>query len=562
MMTKNVLLLLVVLLVIPSTIIHPFPTDSRLQGFLGCLSNLTSLTASSSDSLFTPDEPSYYDALHSSIRNRRFETATTHQPMVVVQPRDVSEIGPVVVCARAHDFQLRVRSGGHDYEGMSYVSAALPFVVLDLQKLSEVTVDPAARTAWIQSGATIGQVYYHVGRSSGTLAFPAGVSPTVGVGGHFSGGGYGFLLRYAGLAADHVIDVVVVDAEGRIRDRKSIGEDVFWAIRGGGGNTFGVVAAWKVELVTVPEAVTVGSVMKGIELDATQCLLKWQEIAHTLPDELFLRVVVFRQNNSTSTTLEVVFNIFYVGSAGQAISLLQERFPELGVTQLSEIGWAESTVYFADFKDLSVEQLLSRTPRTPRQYFKGKSDYVTQSIPQSGLEGIWKKMLREDIEETYLLLTPYGGLMSRIPETSIPFPHRKGNMFMIQYIVYWNQDGEEEADRHLRWMRDVYEYMTPYVSSNPRAAYANYRDIDIGENYPRGATTYERAKIWGVKYFKGNFERLVAIKTAFDPNNVFCNEQSVPPLHPNQEGHRKKSGAPERYRWSGWFFMFVLALYI
>ncbi|CAN0927439.1 Berberine bridge enzyme-like 27 [Linum grandiflorum] len=132
MMTNNFLLPLIVLLVIPFTCIHPFPTDNRLQGFLGCLSNFTSLTAPSSNFLFTPDEPSYYGVLHSSIRNRSFETATTHQPMVVVQPRNVSEIGPVVVCARAHDFKFRVRSGGHDYERMSYVSAALPFVVLDL----------------------------------------------------------------------------------------------------------------------------------------------------------------------------------------------------------------------------------------------------------------------------------------------------------------------------------------------------------------------------------------------------------------------------------------------
>ncbi|CAN0915996.1 Berberine bridge enzyme-like 27, partial [Linum grandiflorum] len=258
----------------------------------------------------------------------------------------------------------------------------------------------------------------------------------------------------------HVTNVVVVDVDGWIRDRQSIGEDVFWAIRGGGGNTFDIVAAWKV---------------------------RWQQIADTLPGELFIRVVIFKEKNSAPTNLVV-------------------------------------------------------------RYFKGKSDYVTRAIPQSGLEGIWETMLREDIEEKYLILAPYGGTMSRIPETAIPFPHRKRTMFKIQYLVYWTQDGEEVSDRHTSWMTDLYRYMTPYVSSNPRAAYVNYRDADIGANNFGGGTTYERTQIWGAKYFKGNFDCLVAVKTAFDPTNFFCNEQSVPPLagaNGNGRGsrHRKKNGA-------------------
>ncbi|CAN0927444.1 Berberine bridge enzyme-like 13, partial [Linum grandiflorum] len=271
-------------------------------------------------------------------------------------------------------------------------------------------------------------------------------------------------------------------------------------------------------LATVPDVVVVGSVMKGTDGDATQCLLKWQQIADTLPDELFIRVVIFKAKNSAPTKLAVVFNIFYAGPAGQTLPLLQERFPELGVAQehLSEMGWAQSTVKVADFGDLSLEHLMSR-------YFKGKSDYVTRAIPQSGLEGIWGKMLREDIEEKYMILTPYGGTMLRIPKTAIPFLHRKGTMFKIQY-------------------------MTPYVSSNPIAAYVNYRDVDIGANNFGGGTTYERAQIWGAKYFKGNFDRLVAVKTTFDPTNFFCNEQSVPPLagaggNSGGSRQRKKNGA-------------------
>ncbi|CAN1127705.1 Berberine bridge enzyme-like 27 [Linum perenne] len=365
--------------------------------------------------------------------------STTPKPLVIIQPSGITQIGPVVVCAKSNGLQLRVRSGGHDYEGLSYVSS-LPFVVIDLINLAAVAVDTTTKTVSVQSGATIGQVYYHVGKSSNKLAFPAGICPTVGVGGHLSGGGYGTLLRYAGLAADHVTDVSVIDPNGQIRNRQSLGEDVFWAIRGGGGNT---------------------------------------------------------KPNTTSMSVVVTFNIFYIGSPDQAISLLQEHFPELGVAQ--------------------------------------------------GDLGIWERMLHEEIESAYLIFTPYGGMMARIPETSIPFPHRQGNLFKIQYLVYWTQDGEEESNKHINWMRELYTFMTAFVSNNPRAAYVNYRDIDIGANNPDGkTTTYQQARVWGIKYFKGNFDRLVKIKTAYDPTNVFNNEQSIPSLPKNKSG----AGEGHIYYWS------------
>ncbi|CAN1127699.1 Berberine bridge enzyme-like 15 [Linum perenne] len=399
--------------------------------------------------------------------------STTPKPLVIIQPSGITQIGPVVVCAKSNGLQLRVRSGGHDYEGLSF--------------------DTTTKTVSVQSGATIGQVYYHVGKSSNKLAFPAGICPTVGVGGHLSG------------AADHVTDVSVIDPNGQIRNRQSLGEDVFWAIRGGGGNTFGIVAAWKVSLVTVLETVTVTSVSKFIEQDGTHCLLKWQQIASTLPDELFIRVVAYKKPNTTSMSVVVTFNIFYIGSPDQAISLLQGK------------------------------------------NFKGKTDYVTTPISEFGLKGIWERMLHEEIESAYLIFTPYGGMMARIPETSIPFPHRQGNLFKIQYLVYWTQDGEEESNKHINWMRELYTFMTAFVSNNPRAAYVNYRDIDIGANNPDGkTTTYQQARVWGIKYFKGNFDRLVKIKTAYDPTNVFNNEQSIPSLPKNKSG----AGEGHIYYWS------------
>ncbi|CAN1127712.1 Berberine bridge enzyme-like 26 [Linum perenne] len=346
--------LIVLVFFFPCNRYYGVHTDNQPETFLHCLSSTTSLP---SNSIFTSDVASFYNVLQFSARNQRFDMSTTPKPLVIIQPSGITQIGPVVVCAKSNGLQLRVRSGGHDYEGLSY-----------LINLAAVAVDTTTKTVSVQSGATIGQVYYHVGKSS---------------------------------------------------------------------NKF--------------------------------------------------------QNSQ------------------------------------------------------SLEQLLSRNPLTPRKNFKGKTDYVTTPISEFGLKGIWERMLHEEIESAYLIFTPYGGMMARIPETSIPFPHRQGNLFKIQYLVYWTQDGEEESNKHINWMRELYTFMTAFVSNNPRAAYVNYRDIDIGANNPDGkTTTYQQARVWGIKYFKGNFDRLVKIKTAYDPTNVFNNEQSIPSLPKNKSG----AGEGHIYYWS------------
>ncbi|KAK7400210.1 hypothetical protein VNO78_11410 [Psophocarpus tetragonolobus] len=119
------------------------------------------------------------------------------------------------MCSQRHNMQIRTRSGGHDYEGLSYV-AKVPYVVLDLMNLREIKLIIKNRIAWVQAGATIGELYYKISEKSNTLAFPAGVCPTVGTGGHFSGGGYGFLMRKYGLAADNVIDAHIIDVKGNL----------------------------------------------------------------------------------------------------------------------------------------------------------------------------------------------------------------------------------------------------------------------------------------------------------------------------------------------------------
>ncbi|KAL9456452.1 hypothetical protein AB3S75_005639 [Citrus x aurantiifolia] len=205
------------------------PATSSVSGdhhdvniFLDCLSLHSDKSSSISKVIYTKNNSSYSTVLNFTIQNFRFATANTPKPQVIIIPLHVSHIQATIKCSQKHGWQIRVRSGGHDFEGLSYVSDHIPFVIIDLIKLSEINVDAEEKSAWVQAGATLGQLYYRIAERSKNLGFPAGVCPTVGVGGHFSGGGYGFMMRKFGLAADHVVDAHLIDAEGRLLDRKSM----------------------------------------------------------------------------------------------------------------------------------------------------------------------------------------------------------------------------------------------------------------------------------------------------------------------------------------------------
>ncbi|XP_019151851.1 PREDICTED: berberine bridge enzyme-like 15 [Ipomoea nil] len=513
------------------------PHTTHHDHFRRCLIRF-SKNSSFSDDVFTPENPSFLPILQFPIQNLRFNRTNTPRPRIIVTPRQESEVQAVVHCAKKHGIQLRARGGGHDYEGLSYTTDfENPFLVLDLAQLRSITVDAEAKTAWVGAGSTIGEVYYHVSEKSKKLGFPAGVCPTVGVGGHFTGGGYGVLLRKYGLSADNIIDARLVDAKGRILDRKAMGKNLFWAIRGGGGNSFGVVLAWKIRLVDVPETVTVFTINKTLDQNAPALVHKWQSIAHKFPKDLFIRLILKRVNSTTTKTHHTVqasFNSLYLGRTNRLLHIVQKRFPELGLTKkdCKEMTWVESCLYFGGFPIGTPTNALQRRVQLSKvRYFKAKSDYVKKPIPMEGLKGIWEFLLQDEADLAELILNPYGGRMDEISESSLPFPHRHGNLFKIQYLAYWNHDDSKasETERHINWIRKLYAYTASYVSKNPREAYVNYRDLDLGIN-EEGNTSYAQARKWGIRYFKNNFDRLVSVKTKVDPTNFFRNEQSVPPL--------------------------------
>ncbi|TYG78000.1 hypothetical protein ES288_D02G021800v1 [Gossypium darwinii] len=466
--------------------------------FLECLYSYHPKESSSiTQVIYTETNSSYAAVLDSSIRNHRFSTPNTPKPLVIVI----------------------TRSGGHDFEGLSYVSHD-PFVIIDLVNLRSVDVDVENEESWVQSGATVGEVYYRINERSTNLTFPAAVVRTVGIGGLISGGGDGLLFRKYGLSADNVIDAQLVDANGRVLDRRSMGEDLFWAIRGGGGGSFGIVISWKIKLVHVPSTVTVFSVGRTLEQDATQLLHRWQYVAPNLPNDVYSLVAISTTNaseNGTKTVLATFISLFQ-GGANEFIPLMQERFPELGLVK-------------EDFIEMTwIESLLSNRYSLLPPSFKSKSDYVREPMPEIALQGLWPQLLEVDEGGIAVQnIIAYGGIMEEISETETPFPHRKGTLYKINYNIGWLEEENNNSQRYISWMRKLYSYMGPFVSKSPREAYVNYRDLDIGRNNDDGKASYKQASIWGRKYFKNNFDRLVYVKTKTDPKNFFKHEQSIPP---------------------------------
>ncbi|GMN64425.1 hypothetical protein TIFTF001_033493 [Ficus carica] len=507
---------------------------STLENFIQCVSLNSEISILPlSTVFFTPNNSAFTSVLQSSAQNLRFLVPSAPKPEFIFTPLHDSHVQASVICAKQLGIHLRFRSGGLDYEGLSYVSEIeTPFAVVDLANLRLVDVDIAQNTAWIQVGATIGEVNYRIAQKSKVQGFPAGLCTTLGVGGHITGGAYGSLMRKYGLGADNVLDARIVDVDGRILDREAMGEDLFWAIRGGGGASFGVILWWKIRLVHVPETVTVFTIAKTLEQGATKLVHRWQQVVDKLDEDLFIRVLinpVSLGNNTGQRTISTAYQALFLGGTDRLLEIMRKSFPELGLTikDCEEMSWIQSVVYISgSYPSGAPIEVLLQGKTSSKVSFKAKSDFVRQPIPEKVLEGFWKRVLEE--ENPYIIWTPYGGMMSKISESATPFPHRKGTIFMIQYLTAWS-DGDKSAAKHVNWIRSLYDFMAPYVSKNPREAYVNYRDLDLGMNEKNGASFVE-ASVWGNNYFKNNFHRLAWVKTKVDPNNFFRHEQSIPLL--------------------------------
>ncbi|TYK14942.1 reticuline oxidase-like protein [Cucumis melo var. makuwa] len=329
-------------------------SSSAPENFLQCLLRHSPPSYPIAPAIFTPNNASYSSVLETYIRNLRFNTSTTPKPFLILTALHESHVKVAILCARIHNLQMKIRSGGHDYEGVSYVSDVVPFFVLDMFNLREITVDAKTETAWVQTGATLGEVYYRVAEKNKSYGFPAGVCPTVGVGGHFGGGGYGNMMRKHGLSVDQIIDAKIIDVNGKLLDRKAMGEDLFWAIIGGGGSSFGVVVAYKIRMVRVPERVTVFRVQRTLEQnELTEIVDEWQQVAHVIDNDLFIRVTfdVVNGTDKEKKTLRATFIALFLGDSGRLLFVINNSFPKLGLKKSDciEMSWLQSVLFWTNF---------------------------------------------------------------------------------------------------------------------------------------------------------------------------------------------------------------------
>ncbi|XAR50781.1 Tetrahydroberberine oxidase [Bertholletia excelsa] len=439
------------------------------EDFLQCLSLHFPDSLSISKVTCTPQNSSYTSNLQSETRNPRFRKPTTPKPIVIITPLEEVHIQDSIYRAKEHGLEMRVRRRGHDYEGLSYLSYQGPLALVDLINFRSIAADVENGTARVQAGAAIGELYYRIAEKSRTLGFTAVVCITVGVGGHFTGGAYSMISRKHGSAADNIIHARLVDVNGKILDRNLMGEDFFWAIRGGGAASFGLVLAWQIKLNK-----------RALDANASKFVYRWQHVADKIDENLMIRLHLLKVNSGTygKTTSLAVFKSLFLGIADELVVVMQESFPELGLVRADCTEMFESVLYFAGLLHFLVTR-------------KAKSDYVTEPISEIVFKQIWKKIIGLKVDLFQLICVPFGGSLNQIPESETPFPHN------IHYLSNWEEEGPNAERKHLRLIRIFYNFMAPYVSKNPRTAYFHYRDLDLGMN----SRSYEQASIWGHKYF-------------------------------------------------------------
>ncbi|XP_074347513.1 berberine bridge enzyme-like 5 [Apium graveolens] len=265
----------------------------------------------------------------------------------------------------------------------------------------------------------------HFLASCTTLAIPTGVCHTVGVGGHFSGGGYDNLIWKYGLSVDKIVDAKITGIDGKIMDRKIMGEDLFWAIRGGSGASFGVILSWKIKLVLVPEIVTIFVVDKTTKQGLIDLIYKYQNVATKLPDDLFLRIEL-SEPGVYKKTIKVTLIGFFLGKIKGLLKVLEKHLPELGLTPhyCTEMKWIEYVLFWnAIPTGTSIDILLERV-WYGRSYTKSKSNFIKNTILKQGLERIIEKLVKSG--DITMHWNPYGGCMDEISEHAVPLPQRSG----------------------------------------------------------------------------------------------------------------------------------------
>jgi FAD/FMN-containing dehydrogenase len=417
--------------------------------------------------------------------NRRIQAPA---PLAIVLCSSANAVAKAVLWARQHDATLHLRSGGHCYEGFSQG----PGVVIDTRLMNEIEVDAQNGTATIGAGSTLGDVYQRLSQHGFTI--PAGTCPTVGIAGLTLGGGYGMLSRKLGLTCDQLLSLQIVTANGRILNASAAeNSDLFWACRGAGGGSFGVVTQLQFRLYPVDHVATF--FLRWSASQALAVIQAFQDWAPGAADDLTCSLIL-RATPASVQRVEVSGQ--FIGSPMNLSRLLRPLLT-IGVPRRQLI----ATRSFMD----AVHQFAG--PGTPQsEFFKAKSDFMKEPLSNGGIQALLRFLPRVP-GGVVVNFDPYGGAINRVPGEATAFCHRAHTIACIQYYSVWQSPAV--TMQRLRGMRALYAAMRPYMSGG---AYINYCDLDL--------------ELWPEAYWGSNFARLTQIKRTYDPENVFHHAQSIP----------------------------------
>lgn len=439
--------------------------------------------------VITPDDPRYDDARHV------FFSGFDRHPAAIVRAADADDVSRVVNLARETGIELAVRGGGHGRAGHGTSDGG---IVLDLSDMNAIEIDPEGRTAWAQTGVTAGDYT----RAAGEHGLATGFGDTAGVGlsGITLAGGIGYLVRRHGLTIDDLLAAEVVTADGEILEvDENTHPDLFWALRGGGGN-FGVATRLRFRLHEVDEVVGGMLLLPA----SAELLTELVDAAEAAPEELSIIANVMKAPPLPFIPEErhgqpvVMAMMVYAGDA------------EAGEDAIAPIR-ALATPLVDLVRPMRYPQMYEG-PEGPAPARMAGTNVLLDDFAPEAAEAILEHLETAPIPMAAAQLRVLGGAMARVPGDATAFGYRNAKM-MVNIAVL--SPSSEEDPEHDTWSRSL----AAAVSGGSSAAYVGF----LGDEGERGV---RRA------YPPATLDRLAAVKRQYDPANVFRLNANVLPAAP------------------------------
>ena len=418
------------------------------------------------------------------------------RPGLVVRCAGVADVRRSVDFARENEILVSVKGAGHNIAGKAVCENGL---MIDLSRMRDVRVDPVGRTARVGPGATLGDLD-HETQAFG-LATSLGINSTTGVAGLTLGGGFGWLTRKYGLTADNLLSADVVTADGRLRHASEKEEpDLFWGLRGGGGN-LGIATSFEFRLHPVGPTVLAGLVVHPFDA-ARDVVRRWRELMAKAPEELTCWVVTRKAPplpflpEAWHGREVLILAMVYSGDVASG---------EKAAAPLRQIGKPIADVVgphaYSAFQK-AFDPLL--TPGV-RNYWK--SHNFTE-LKDGAIDVFLKHASRLPSPHCEIFMGNLGGAAGRVPVGATAYPHRDAN-FVMNVHTRWEKKEDDATCKE--WAREVFDEMSPFATGG---VYVNF----VSEDEDRVSAAYG-----------ANYERLARVKKQYDPGNLFRVNQNVAP---------------------------------